>query len=154
MATRPLTAQELEAVKRRPKLTSMERRLLRTLECAISQLAAVKPVEKDPEAQRTAYDPREKILVVVQWDGFTEVYAEEYVDVKVVECWPWEDPEELMMPAVYNGLYYPGKLRGTALAKMCKSPGLPEIALKFADHLNHVELIETIREKIEQLRTP
>jgi hypothetical protein len=150
MPVRPLTTTEIEAIRRGKRLSSLERRALATIDNLQAQLAAAKYAPGSGNGE-TAFAGREKVLAVVAWDGFIEVYAEPWCDVKVVECWPWDDEDELRLPACYEGLYYPGKLRATALARLRQTPRLPEIVMAFREHDARMEMIELVREKIAAL---
>jgi hypothetical protein len=150
-ASRPITPVEMEAIRKSArKLSSMERRAFATIDSLLGELA--RKSEPLKESGESDFDGREKVLVVVAWDGWTEVYAEHWMDVKVVEQWPWED-DELAIPETYQRLHYPGKLRATAYAKLTRRASLLEVVTKYAEHQERMDLIQTVRDKIERLTT-
>ena len=63
---------------------------------------------------------REKVLIVLNVDGFVEVYAEDHVDCRIVNRVDVSDPEaeilaervvEKQLPPAYCDLFYPGGRR-------------------------------------------
>lgn len=77
---------------------------------------------KAEEAERgeRAFEGREKVLVVVRYDGFVEAYAESWLDVRVI-CEAVLDEEEDLerkMPGCYRDLYVPGFLRSTGISAL------------------------------------
>ena len=78
--------------------------------------------ERDDVARRSTA----RVLLVVACDGFTEVYADQTVSVKVVNLYPWDDPHELMLneKSHWSEIWSPGKVRTTVLPNYVKAPNV------------------------------
>lgn len=116
MKTEPVTPTLVSAMLR-GKPGPLVARLCNALLSAWRELEASKekPPESDHDQEAKAYDSREKVLVVVYPDGFVEVYAESWVDVRVVclKAWELDSEFESGLPECYKDLLYPVKLRRT-----------------------------------------
>lgn len=67
----------------------------------------------DTTGAAEAFEGREKVLVIVEPDGFVSVFAENWIDCKLLEVKPWDNLEEAKMPDCYRSLFLPGKLRAS-----------------------------------------
>lgn len=78
--------------------------------------------ERDNVAKRSSA----RVLLVVACDGFTEVFADQAVSVKVVNLLPWQDGHEMMLndKSHWNEIWMPGKVRTTYLPNYVKSPNV------------------------------
>lgn len=78
--------------------------------------------ERDDVSRRSTT----RVLLVVACDGFTEVYADQTVSVKVVNLYPWDDPHELMLndKSHWSEIWSPGKVRTTVLPNYVKAPNV------------------------------
>mgnify|MGYP001587874978 CR=1 FL=1 len=58
---------------------------------------------------------RQRALIVVETDGYGQVYADEGVSVKVLTMLPWQDSHELMLDdkSHWSEIWYPGFVRTT-----------------------------------------
>lgn len=90
------------------------------------ELAREPKRETNTEAGERAFEHREKVLVVVDWDGYVEVYAEAWCSVKVVALLPGEEKDAVIdgtpnpqnpqqsiggLPEKWKELFYPVNLR-------------------------------------------
>lgn len=137
----------------------LARRLAETALCLAFELAEMKSKQRkeplDVERSESAFESREKVLVVVEYDGMIEVFAQPWVDVKAVELEPWDDPTFIEgLPPQYAELHYANKCRTTAIAKMRKLPEFNEILSRYAIHEERIETIQRVRELIEQFAKP
>ncbi len=153
--TRPLSPVEIEEIKRKPRLTSFERRAIATIEVLLGELASKEKTEeplKVVEAE-AAFETREKVLVVIEFDGMTEIYAHKWIDVKVVELEPWDDPTFIEgLPPQYAELHYANLCRAMGVAKMRKRPEIDEVLRRYAVFEGRMEAAENLKSLIEGLK--
>jgi hypothetical protein len=90
----PITGKQLTAI-----LKSLEGKDCLTLRLAIAlrdaRLEAAELARRLAE-QETAWQSRERVLVVSETDGAVEIFGESWVTVKCVEVKPWEDRDDLV----------------------------------------------------------
>lgn len=143
--TRPLSIKEIETIRRCANLTSKERRALATIDTLLGELAVVKKASLPLGVAETG---RTKVLVTVAYDGFVEVFAEEGVDVRLVELWPWDDEELVALPEAYRSIHFPGNCRAIGLPRLRVRPEFETILRAYAAQEARIELIEALRERI------
>jgi len=101
-----------------------------------SASGTVEKCEEDEELERqyAAFDSREKVLVVVHYDGYIQVYAKKWVDVRCVELRAWDDEEGKMsrLPLYYRDVYWPVNLRETAQVQWIEKPVYDQEAIDCA----------------------
>lgn len=130
------TAAQLDSLKRQ-RLNGRERRLLATARQAAAERDAARDalrrMRRDLHDLERARPDREKVLVVVEGDGYLTAYAEPWVDVRFVNL-PKVDPanarlmelaEEIaryQLPQVYRELWDNSPSRGTASVSDCRTP--------------------------------
>lgn len=126
---RPLKPHELEAVRkgRWGSAQTMIDRLLATIEVGrtverVVEIEAKPLPAGNPEG---AFEGREKVLVIVNADGWIEVYAERWIDVKTLELWPEQNADDAVpkLANCYKELHWPYKLRATGYPKFSVRPG-------------------------------
>lgn len=78
--------------------------------------------ERDNVAKRSSA----RVLMVVACDGFTEVFADQAVSVRVVNLLPWQDGHEMMLneKSHWAEIWMPGKVRTTFLPNYVASPNV------------------------------
>lgn len=78
--------------------------------------------ERDNVARRSTA----RALLVVACDGYTEVFADQTVSLKVVNLLPWEDGHEMMLneKSHWAEIWSPGRVRTTVLPHYLKAPNL------------------------------
>jgi hypothetical protein len=97
---------------------------------------------------------RVKVLVVLHANGWAEVYADDHVDVRVVNRLFVENEDAMLantidaymegtMPRTYRNLYWPRKLRATGLCEKVT----PEKALDSLYTLNLIRGLRQLREE-------
>lgn len=135
---RTFTLQQLKAVKSSPRLSKREAMLVATAEAAVverERLATdLQAIHANLDQLEFARPDREKVLVTIQADGWVEVYAGKWVDVRVAH-FPAivhrcnenlaEEIVEAQLPAVYRDLFLPGNIQNTGSYKFC--PTLQEL---------------------------
>lgn len=102
-----------------PPLTA---RLCRELQRAWNE-PAVREAEAADEGRRhealytQERQTREKVLVVIDPLGFTEVFAEAQVDCRVISLTPLDEGEQWLrrLPQCYRDLHYPGKVKANGM---------------------------------------
>ncbi len=99
-----------ESEERGWRLTELETQVVREKE------------ERDNVSRRSTA----RTLLVVACDGYTEVFADHAVSLKVVNLLPWDDGHEMMLneKSHWAEIWSPGKVRATVLPNYLKAPNL------------------------------
>lgn len=132
VCTKPLTATSLSALRKdRETQSEIVQRLLATLDLVLEQktdlegrLRAHANRQDTTEADPQWNDGKDKTLVVLDWKGIVEVFADRWHVVKVLKLMPWDEREQVVEPLAvrYFGPWWENCLKEMDIVPQFNSP--------------------------------